>query len=72
MLKHNQPASYLLSPAVYDSLLQRLNADLRLATQEDIDSGPAGAAEEVFSGSTARYAEADSKPATKISVKRPT
>ena len=33
--------AYLRSPAVYESMLQRLNADPRMAIQEGIDSGPA-------------------------------
>lgn len=43
-----------------------LNHNRRAATQEGVDSGPASAAEDVFAEPTARYAEADSKPATKI------
>ena len=54
---HNRPAAYLLSPEVYKSMLERLNADLRAAIQEGIDSGPAIAAEVVFAELTARYAE---------------
>lgn len=72
VLNHNRPAAYLLSPAVYESMLQRLNADLRAAIQEGIDSGPAIAAEDIFAELTARYAETDSKPATSPSGKRPT
>lgn len=72
VLNHNRPAAYLLSPEVYESMLQRLNADLRAAIQEGIDSGPAIAAEDVFAELTARYAESSSKPATKTSGKRST
>jgi antitoxin StbD len=74
VLNHNRPAAYLLSPKVYESILERLNADLRAAIQEGIDSGPAIAAEEVFAELTARYAEPKSaaKPATKNSGKRST
>jgi hypothetical protein len=55
-------------------MLERLNADLRAAIQEGIDSGPAIAAEDVFAELTARYAEPKSatKPATKTSGKRST
>ena len=31
LLNHNQPCAYLLSPEVYESMLRRLNADLRVA-----------------------------------------
>lgn len=57
VLNHNRPAAYLLSPEVYESMLERLNADLRAAIQEGIDSGPAIAADSVFAELTARYAE---------------
>lgn len=73
VLNHNRPAAYLLSPEVYESMLERLNADLRAAIQEGIDSGPAIAAEDVFAELTARYAEPKrpaSKPATKARSKR--
>lgn len=72
VLNHNRPAAYLLSPEVYESMLERMNADLRTAIAEGIDSGPAIAAEDVFSELTARYAEPDGKPATKRSGKRAT
>jgi hypothetical protein len=38
-------------------MLERLNADLRAAIQEGIDSGPAIPADSVFAELTARYAE---------------
>ena len=57
---------------VYESMLQRLNADLRAAIQEGIDSGPAIAADDVFAELTARYAEPNGKRATKTSGKRST
>jgi len=72
VLNHNRPAAYLLSPVVYESMLSRLNADLRAAIQEGIDSGPAIAAEDVFTELTVRYAELGSKPAKKIRGKRST
>jgi antitoxin StbD len=72
VLNHNRPAAYLLSPEVYESMLKRLNADLRAAIQEGIDSGPPIAAEDVFAELTARYAEPDGKSATKTSGKRST
>lgn len=72
VLNHNRPAAYLLSPKVYESMLERLNADLRKAIQEGIDSGPAIAAEDVFAELAARYAEPNSKPATKTRSKRST
>ncbi len=75
VLNHNRPAAYLLSPEVYESMLERLNADLRAAIQEGIDSGPAIAAEDMFAELTARYAEsgtpAKTSPATETSGKRP-
>lgn len=74
VLNHNRPAAYLLSPDVYESILKRLNADLRAAIQEGIDSGPAITAEDVFAELTARYAEPkpSAKPATKTGGKRST
>ncbi len=56
VLNHNRPAAYLLSPAVYESMLDRLNADLRAAIQEGIDSGPGISSEDVFAELTTRYA----------------
>ena len=67
VLNHNRPADYLLPPHVYAVILQRLNADVRAAIQEGIDSGPAIAAGDVFAKLDARYAE----PASKTSGKRP-
>jgi antitoxin StbD len=74
VLIHNRPAAYLLSPEVYGSMLERLNADLRTAIQEGINSGPSIAAEDVFAELTARYAEPKTatKPVTKNSNKRTT
>lgn len=68
VLNHNRPAAYLLPPHVYEAMLERLNADLRVAIQEGIDSGPAIAAEDVFAELSARYAE----PTIKTSGKRAT
>lgn len=62
VLNHNRPAAYLLSPQVYEAILERLNADLRQAIQEGIDSGPAIAADDLFVELSARYAE----PATNL------
>lgn len=70
VLNHNRPAAYLLSPRVYEAMLERLNADLRQAIQEGIDSGPAIAADQVFAALTARYAEPGGKPANRSSSKR--
>lgn len=70
VLNHNRPAAYLLSPEVYESMLKRLNADLRAAIQEGIDSGPAIAARDVFAEFTARYAEPVGKPTTKATKAR--
>ncbi len=70
VLNHNRPAAYLLSPEVYESMLERLNADLRMANQEGIDSGPAIPAGDVFAELNARYAEPGKKSATKPSGKR--
>ncbi len=64
VLNHNRPAAYLVSPEVYKSMLQRLNADLRVAIHEGIDSGPAIAAEDIFAELNARYAEPQ-RPAAK-------
>lgn len=57
VLNHNRPAAYLLSPEVYESMLERLNADLRASIQEGIDSGPAIAADDLFAELNVRYAE---------------
>ena len=70
VLNHNRPAAYLLSPEVYASMVERLNADLRATIQEGIDSGPALAAEDVYAELAARYAEHGNKPATRRSGKR--
>lgn len=69
VLNHNRPAAYLLPPHVYEAMLKRLNADLRAAIQEGINSGPAIAAEDVFAELDARYAEPGSKSATKATIK---
>lgn len=66
ILNHNRPAAYLLSPHVYEAMLERLNADLRQSIHEGIASGPAIPAEDVFAELNARYA----KPTTKPSGKR--
>lgn len=40
VLNHNRPAAYLLSPEVYESMLERLNADLRAAITSPRTAGP--------------------------------
>lgn len=70
VLNHNRPAAYLLPPHVYEAMLERLNADLRVAIQEGIDSGPAIPAAGVFAELNTRYAESGSQLATKTSGKR--
>lgn len=70
VLNHNRPAAYLLSPHVYEAMLQHLNADLRQAIQEGIDSGPAIPAEDVFAELNARYAEPGAKTTKKPGTKR--
>ncbi|GAB1393345.1 hypothetical protein MASR1M60_15080 [Rhodocyclaceae bacterium] len=73
VLNHNRPAAYLLSPEVYESMLERLNADLRASIQEGIDSGPAIAADDLFAELNARYAEPSrsaQKPTAKPRTKR--
>jgi antitoxin StbD len=62
VLNHNRPAAYLLSPEVYASLLERLNADLRSSIQEGIGSGPAIPAEDLFAELNARYADPGPEP----------
>jgi len=57
VLNHNRPAAYLLSPKVYESMLHRLNVELRDAVQAGIDSGAAIPADDVFAELEARYAE---------------
>ena len=70
VLNHNRPAAYLVPPHVYEAMLERLNADLRAAIQEGIDSGPAIAAEDIYAELEARYAESDSQLAIRSSGKR--
>lgn len=65
VLNHNRPAAYLLSPQVYEAMLERLNADLRQSIHEGIASGPAIPAEDVFAELNARYAEPTTKPSGK-------
>lgn len=72
VLNHNRPAAYLLSPHVYEAMLERLNADLRQSIQEGIDSGPGIAADEMFAELNTRYAEPSPKPTTKPRGKRKT
>ncbi|MEW5967566.1 MAG: type II toxin-antitoxin system prevent-host-death family antitoxin [Pseudomonadota bacterium] len=69
VLNHNRPAAYLLSPRVYEAMLERLNADLRAAIQQGIESGEALPAEDVFAELGARYAE-PGRPASKAGSKR--
>jgi antitoxin StbD len=69
VLNHNRPAAYLLPPHVYEVMLERLNADLRTAIQEGIDSGPAISADDVFAELNARYAEPGSKSVTRAATK---
>ncbi len=68
VLNQNRPAAYLLSPEVYEAMLERRNADLRQAIKEGVDSGPAIPADQVFAELSARFA--DSKPAIKSRGKR--
>ena len=70
VLNHNRPAAYLLSPQVYEAMLERLNADLRQSIHEGIASGPAIPAEDMFAELNARYAEPTTEPTTKPSGKR--
>jgi antitoxin StbD len=70
VLNHNRPAAYLLSPRVYEAMLERLNADLRQAIQEGINSGPAIPAADVFAELNTRYAEPGAKRTTKPGSKR--
>lgn len=55
VLNHNRPAAYLLSPEVYESMLRCLNAELRAAIQQGIDSGPAIAADDLLAELNERY-----------------
>ena len=57
VLNHNRPAAYLVPPQVYEAMLERLNADLRSAIREGMDSGPAIPASDVFAELNARFAE---------------
>jgi antitoxin StbD len=67
-LNHNRPAAYLLPPHVYEAMLERLHADLRVALQDCIDSGPGILAADVFAELNARYAETATKPSSKRAV----
>ena len=69
VLNHNRPAAYLLSPSVYQAMLERLNADLRTEIQQGIESGDALPAEDVFAELNARYAE-PGRPVSKAGSKR--
>jgi antitoxin StbD len=62
VLIHNRPAAYLLSPEVYEAMLERLNADLRADIREGMESGPGIAADIVFNELNARYAGSDANP----------
>ena len=68
VLNHNRPAAYLLPPHVYQAMLARLNADMRQAIQEGIDSGPAIPADELFAELNGRYAEPAAQPKGKRTV----
>jgi len=57
ILNHNRPAAYLVPPQVYEAMLERLNADLRAAIRDGIESGPAIPAADLFDELNARYAE---------------
>jgi len=72
VLNHNRPAAYILPAHVYEAMLNRLNADLRMAIQDGIDSGPAVAAEDVFAELNDRYAESRRGATTKARAKRST
>ena len=68
VLNHNRPAAYLLSPSVYQAMLERLNADLRTEIRQGIESGDALSAEDVFAELNARYTE-PGRPASKAGSK---
>ena len=72
VLNHNRPAAYLLPPHVYEAMLERLNADLRVTIHEGIASGEGIPAEDVFAELNTRYAEPRNKTATKTRGKRST
>jgi antitoxin StbD len=57
ILNHNRPAAYLVPPQVYEAMLERLNADLRAAIRDAIESGPAIPAADLFDELNAGYAE---------------
>ena len=66
ILNHNRPAAYLVPPQVYEAMLERLNADLRAAIREGIESGPAIPVADLLAELNARYAEPAVNPATPI------
>ncbi|MBF0135568.1 MAG: prevent-host-death protein [Magnetococcales bacterium] len=59
ILEHDRPTAYILSPHVFQAMLERLGSDLRLAIQEGIASGPSIPAELVFAQLNTRYADDD-------------
>lgn len=63
ILNHNRPAAYLVPPQVYEAMLERLNADLRAAIREGIESGPAIPAADLLAELNTRYAEPAGNPA---------
>lgn len=70
VLNHNRPAGYLLSPQVFEAIVQRLTADLRTSILEGINSGEAISADRVFEELNNRYSESDGAPARKPRRKR--
>jgi antitoxin StbD len=70
VLNHNRPAGYLLSPQVFEAIVQRLTADLRTSILEGINSGEAISADRVFEELNNRYSESDDAPARKPRRKR--
>ena len=70
VLNHNRPAAYLVPPHIYQAMADRLNADLRAAIQEGVDSGPAISSDQMFKELDARYAEGEGKNGVKANCKR--
>jgi len=70
VLNHNRPAAYLVPAHVYAAMLQRLNANLRAAIDEGINSGPEIPAADLFAELQARYGQAVEEPPLKTTRKR--
>lgn len=72
VLNHNRPAAYLLPPHVYEAMLERLNADLRVTIHEGIAAAKASPPRTYSPSSYPLRRTACNKTATKTRGKRST